>query len=56
MDWDINNIDNILEFINLELNKGRALAEIERNEFGGNPSVISKRLVRLKYKRINNNL
>lgn len=54
MDWNINNIDNIVEFINLELNKGRSLAEIERNEFGVNPSVISKRLVRLKYKRINN--
>lgn len=54
MDWNINNIDNIVEFINLELTRGRSLAEIERNEFGVNPSVISKRLVRLKYKRINN--
>lgn len=54
MKWDINNIDNIVNFINLELNNGRSLAEIERSEFGVNPSVISKRLGRLKYKRINN--
>ncbi|MDU4912863.1 hypothetical protein [Clostridium baratii] len=54
MEWDINNIDNIVDFINLELNNGRSLAEIERSEFGVNPSVISKRLGRLKYKRINN--
>ncbi|MBT9832402.1 hypothetical protein [Clostridium baratii] len=54
MEWDINNINNIVDFINLELNSGRSLAEIERSEFGVNPSVISKRLGRLKYKRINN--
>ncbi|MEG2618888.1 MAG: hypothetical protein RR984_03975 [Bacilli bacterium] len=54
MEWDISNIDSIVDFINYELNNGRSLAEIERSEFGVNPSVISKRLGRLKYKRINN--
>ena len=54
MKWDISNIDNIVNFINLQLDKGRTLADIERNEFGVNPSVISKRLGRLNYKRINN--
>ena len=54
MNWNAKNIDNIVNFINLELSKGRTLADIERNEFGVNPSVISKRLGRLNYKRINN--
>ena len=54
MKWDISNIDNIVNFINLQLDKGRTLADIERNEFGVNPSVISKRLCRLNYKRIGN--
>ncbi|MEG0844334.1 MAG: hypothetical protein RSD77_09110 [Romboutsia sp.] len=54
MEWDISNIDSIVDFINSELNNGRSLAEIERSEFGVNPSVISKRLGRLNYKRINN--
>lgn len=54
MKWDISNIDNIVNFINLELDKGRTLADIERNDFEVNPSVISKRLGRLNYKRIDN--
>lgn len=54
MQWNIDNIDNIVDFINLELSKGRTLADIERNDFGVNPSVISKRLGRLNYKRIDN--
>ncbi|MEG2365044.1 MAG: hypothetical protein RSC26_16205 [Terrisporobacter sp.] len=54
MEWDINNIGNIVDYINLELGKGRTLSDIERSEFGVNPSVISKRLRRLKYKRVNN--
>lgn len=54
MKWDISNINNIVNFINLELDKGRTLADVERNEFGVNPSVISKRLGRLNYKRIDN--
>lgn len=54
MEWDVKNIDNIVNFINLQLDEGRTLADIERNEFGVNPSVISKRLGRLNYKRIDN--
>lgn len=54
MKWDISNIKNIVDFINLELGKGRTLSSIERDEFGVNPSVISKRLRRLNYKRIDN--
>ena len=54
MEWSVENIENIVDFINLELSKDRTLADIERNEFGVNPSVISKRLGRLNYKRVDN--
>ena len=54
MEWNVENIENIVDFINLELSKGRTLADIERSEFGVNPSIIAKRLSRRNYKRIDN--
>lgn len=54
MEWNENNIEQIVEFINAELLKGRTMKEIESNEFGENERVISKRLIRKGYVKINN--
>lgn len=54
MKWDIKELDSIVQFINLELSKGRAMTDIEKEEFDVNSRVIHKRLERQKYKRINN--
>ena len=54
MKWDINNIDSIVQFINDQLKLDIPMKEIEEKEFNVNPRVISKRLLRLGYKKINN--
>ncbi|WP_343009895.1 hypothetical protein [Clostridium celatum] len=54
MEWDINNIENIVNYINQELNNGKTMISIEREVFGVNERVIHKRLVRLGYKKIDN--
>lgn len=54
MEWNENNIEQIVEFINAELFKGRTMKEIESSEFGENERVISKRLIRKGYAKINN--
>lgn len=54
MKWDIKELDSIIQFINLELSKGRAMTDIEKEEFNVNSRVIHKRLERQNYKRINN--
>ncbi|MGL5480127.1 MAG: hypothetical protein ACRDCB_13890 [Clostridium sp.] len=54
MKWDIKELDFIVKFINLELSKGRAMTDIEKEEFDVNSRVIHKRLERQNYKRINN--
>lgn len=54
MEWDKDNIDEIVEFINKELATGRAMSKIELEEFGANERVIHKRLGRLGYKKIDN--
>ena len=54
MDWDKNNIDEIVEFINRELESGRPMNNIELEEFGVNERVIHKRLLRIGYKKIDN--
>lgn len=54
MEWDKDNIDEIVEFINKELAMGRAMSKIELEEFGANERVIHKRLGRLGYKKIDN--
>ena len=47
-------ITELVNYINIELNKGRTLKDIEINDFKVNDRVIAKRLSRKGYKRINN--
>ena len=54
MDWNIDNIDNIVNEINSELSNGKTMASIEKDLFNVNPRVIHKRLLRLNYKKIDN--
>lgn len=54
MEWNKDNIDEIVEFINRELQIGRPMNSIELEEFGANERVIHKRLLRLGYKKIDN--
>ena len=54
MDWNIENIENIVVFINKELQNNRAMTDIEKIEFNANARVIHKRLLRLGYKKIDN--
>lgn len=54
MEWSKENIDEIVEFINQELAKGRPMVKIEIEYFNVNERVIHKRLTRLGYKKINN--
>lgn len=54
MDWNIDNIENIIIKINSMLVQGMSMSYIERNEFNVNARVIHKRLDRMGYKRINN--
>ena len=51
MEWDKNNIDEIVGFINRELETGRPMNNIELEEFGVNERVIHKRLLRIGYKK-----
>ena len=54
MEWNKDNIDEIVEFINWELKTGRPMNNIELEEFGVNERVIHKRLLRIGYKKIDN--
>ncbi len=54
MEWNKDNIDVIVEFINMELESGRPMNNIELEEFGVNERVIHKRLLRIGYKKIDN--
>lgn len=54
MNYDENNIIEIVEFINGELAKGRSMIDIEKNEFNVNERVITKRLKRKGYVKVNN--
>lgn len=47
-------INEVVNYINKELNKGRTLKDIETIDFNVNDRVIAKRLGRRGYKRINN--
>lgn len=53
MEWDNENIDRMVAYINLELSKGRTMIDIENNEFGVNERVIHKRLNRKGYRKVN---
>lgn len=54
MEWNKDNIVEIVEFINKELKTGKPMVKIENEYFGENERVIHKRLVRLGYKRVKN--
>ena len=54
MEWNKNNLLNIVEFINDELKSGKPMIKIEKESFGENERVIHKRLIRLGYKKIDN--
>lgn len=54
MKWDLEKIDEIVEFINTELALGRTMKDIEKEDFGVNSRVIHKRLERQRYKKRNN--
>ena len=47
-------IEQQVEYINAELSKGRSMKEIEQQDFNVHERVISKRLSRKGYKRVNN--
>lgn len=54
MEWNKNNLIKIVEFINNELKSGKPMIKIERETFGENERVIHKRLIKLCYKKIDN--
>jgi len=54
MDINSMTVAELVAYINIELNKGRSLKDIEINDFKVNDRVIAKRLSRKGYKRINN--
>lgn len=54
MDWNLDNIEDIVAFINSQLVLGKTMTDIEKEEFNANARVIHKRLIRLGYKKINN--
>lgn len=54
MDIDKLTIEQLVEYINSQLSKGRSMADIETNDFNVNKRVIAKRLDRRGYKRIDN--
>ena len=47
-------IEQIADYVNLELAKGRTMKDIENNDFKVNDRVITKRLNRKGYKKIDN--
>lgn len=51
---DINNIEEVISYLNNELEKGRTQKDIEINDFKVNERVIAKRLTSRGYKRIDN--
>lgn len=51
---DINNIEEVISYLNAELSKGRTQKDIEINDFKVNERVIAKRLTSRGYKRIDN--
>ena len=54
MEWDNNNIEAMVTYINSELEKGRTMIDIEENDFSVNERVIHKRLNRKGYHRVGN--
>lgn len=54
MDINTINFKDLLDYVNQELQKGRSMKDIETIDFNVNERVISKRLKRRGYKRIDN--
>lgn len=54
MEWNKDNIEDIVKYINSELTKGRTMISIEQEDFNANERVIDKRLKRAGYKKIDN--
>lgn len=54
MEWKKERIEEIKDYINLELAKGRPMVSIEKEDFEANERVIHKRLSRAGYKKIDN--
>ena len=52
MDINNNNVEQMVEYINQELEKGRSMKDIELNDFKVNERVITKRLNRRGYKKV----
>ena len=52
MDINTLSIEQLVEYVNQELSKGRTMKDIETNDFNVNDRVIVKRLTRRGYKRI----
>ena len=50
---NLNNIDEIVIFINDQLEQGKTLRELERNVFKVNDRVMEKRIRRKGYKKVN---
>ena len=54
MEWNIDKIEDIIKYINIELASGKTMVKIEQEIFNVNKRVIHKRLERLGYKKIDN--
>lgn len=54
MDINTMSIEQLVEYVNQELSKGRTMVDIETNDFKVNERVIAKRLTRRGYKRVEN--
>lgn len=52
MEWDDKNIERMVEYVNIQLDKGRTMIDIEQQDFGVNERVIHKRLTRKGYKKV----
>ena len=54
MDMKEKNIEDIIQYVNSQLSLGRHMKDIEINDFKVNERVITKRLNRKGYKKIDN--
>ncbi len=54
MDINVLSLEELVEYVNQELSKGRTMRDIEMKDFNVNDRVIVKRLTRRGYKRVGN--
>ncbi|CAG9713762.1 hypothetical protein [Clostridium neonatale] len=55
MNYESMLLTEVIEYINIELSKGRTMKDIEEIDFNVSKGVITKRLNRKGYRKINNN-